>query len=104
MNVEWSEDAYRDYDEILGYLVHEFGTRSAVNFQRRLNHSIEVLKTFPLVGRSEYLNEATRIEYRSLSCRQYRIIYTVMPDRILILSFWNNRRNPEDLRNLLNLG
>lgn len=104
MNVEWSEGAYRDYDEILGYLVHEFGTRSAVRFQSKLGQNIEVLKTFPLVGRLEYLNEATRIEYRSLSCRQFRIIYTLMPDRLLILSLWNNRRNPEDLRNLLNLG
>lgn len=101
MNVEWSEGAYRDYDKILGYLVREFGSRSAVSFQKKLNHNIEVLKTFPLVGRSEYLNEATRIEYRSLSCRQYRIIYAVMPERILIISFWNNRRNPEDLLNIL---
>lgn len=104
MNVEWSEGAYRDYDEILGYLVREFGTRSAVRFQSKLAQNIEVLKTFPLVGRLEYLNEATRIEYRSLSCRQFRIIYMLMSDRILILSLWNNRRNPEDLRNLLNLG
>ena len=101
MNVEWSEGAYRDYDEILGYLVREFGTRSAVRFQRRLNHNIEFLKTFPLAGRLEYLNESKRIEYRSLSCRQYRIIYTVMPDRILILSLWNNRKNPEDLIKIL---
>ena len=101
MIVEWSEGAYRDYDEIVGYLVREFGIRSAVGFQSKLSQDIGVLKTFPLAGRLEYLNESTRIEYRSLSCRQCRIIYTVMPDRILILSFWNNRRNPEDLQNLI---
>lgn len=33
MRIEWSEGAYADYDEILGYLVTEFGQQTASEFR-----------------------------------------------------------------------
>jgi len=68
MRIEWSEGAYADYDEILGYLISEFGQQTASEFQLRLNYNVSVLAEFPLIGQSEYTNHMTLIEYRSLSC------------------------------------
>ena len=101
MRIEWSEGAYADYDEILGYLVNEFGQQTVSEFQSRLNYNVGVLAEFPLIGQSEYTNRKTHIEYRSLSCRQYKIVYAPLDDRVIIVSLWNNRRNPAALRRLL---
>ena len=101
MRIEWSEGAYADYDEILAYLVSEFGQQTASEFQLRLDYTVGVLSEFPLIGQSEFTNRKTHIEYRSLSCRQYKIIYAPLDDRVIIVSLWNNRRNPAALRRLL---
>ena len=101
MRIEWSEGAYADYDEILAYLVSEFGRQTASEFQLRLDYTVGVLSEFPLIGQSEFTNRKIHIEYRSLSCRQYKIIYAPLDDRVIIVSLWNNRRNPAALRRLL---
>ena len=101
MRIEWSEGAYADYDEILAYLVSEFGQQTASEFQLRLDYNVGVLSEFPLIGQSEFTNRKTYIEYRSLSCRQYKIVYAPLDDRVIIVSLWNNRRNPAALRRLL---
>ena len=31
----------------------------------------------------------------------YSIIYTLIGERIIIVSFWNNRKNPDTLHNML---
>lgn len=101
MRIEWSEGAFADYDEILAYLVSEFGQQTASEFQSRLNYNVGVLAEFPLIGQSEFTNPKTHIEYRSLSCRQYKIVYAPLGDCVYIVSLWNNRRNPAALRRLL---
>ena len=101
MRIEWSEGAYADYDEILAYLVSEFGRQTASEFQLRLDYNLGVLSEFPLIGQSEFTNRKIHIEYRSLSCRQYKIVYAPLDDRVIIVSLWNNRRNPAALRRLL---
>lgn len=101
MRVEWSEGAYADYDEILDYLIRDFGLQSASDFQARLDYNIGMLKEFPLVGYLEYTNPKTLISYRSLSCKQYKIVYAIQSDRLIIVSLWNNRRNPKALRRIL---
>lgn len=40
MTIEWSEGAFRDYDEIIKYIISEFGLRAARDFRTKL------LKTF----------------------------------------------------------
>ena len=37
MTVEWTKGAYQDFDEILAYLIREFGVNKAVDFQERLD-------------------------------------------------------------------
>ena len=101
MTVEWSEGAYQDYDEILEYLVREFGMRVAREFQKKLDERVNMLSNNPFAGHSEYYNPKTNIEYRSFSCRQYQIVYAPMGDRLIIITLWNNRRNPAMLRLLL---
>lgn len=98
MTVEWTKGAYQDFDEILAYLIREFGVNKAVDFQERLDQNIAVLSEFPFAGKSEFYSSKRNIEYRSLSCRQYKIVYAPLPDSVVIVSLWNNRHNPIGLR------
>ena len=94
MTVEWTEGAYQDYDEILAYLISEFGVNTAADFQAKLDQNIAVLREFRFAGVSEFYNSKRNIDYRSLSCQQYKIVYAPLPDRVVIVSLWNNRQNP----------
>lgn len=101
MSIEWSESAVADYDAILDYIVRDFGTTVASEFQSKLDHNISILSEFPLAGQAEYINPITKIEYRSLSCKQYKIVYAPLENRLIIVSLWDNRRNPDTLRRIL---
>ena len=101
MIIELSEGAFADYDEILDYLIRDFGLQYARDFQAGLDYNVGMLKEFPLVGYLEYTNPKTHISYRSLSCKQYKIVYAMLSDRLIIISHWNNRRNPKTLRRIL---
>lgn len=101
MIVEWSEGALHDYDEILNYLIQEFGVRVAQDFQDKLNDRISILSNFPQVGKMEFVSKRLKINYRSLTCKRYKIIYAPLDDRLIIVSLWNNRRNPAVLRLIL---
>ena len=101
MTIEWSEGAFRDYDEIINYIIGEFGLRAARDFRTKLLKNISVLSNQPFAGKEEYTNPNTHIVYRSLACKQYSIIYTLVGENLIIVSFWNNRKDPISLRDIL---
>ena len=101
MKIEWSKGAYKDYDEILDYIIKEFGLNPARIFKKKLLENISILSEQPFAGKIEFINTETQTQYRSLSCKQYRIIYTLMGDRLIIMSFWNNKKNPVTLNQRL---
>lgn len=101
MIIEWSEGAFRDYDEIINYIISEFGLRAARDFRTKLLKNITVLSNQPYAGKEEYTNPNTQIEYRSLACKQYSIIYTLVDEKLIIVSFWNNRKDPASLLDIL---
>jgi len=86
MTIEWTDGAYQDFDEILAYLIREFGVNTAADFKEKLDRNIAVLREFPFAGERDFYNSKRNIEYRSLSCRQYKIVYAPLPDRVVIVS------------------
>ena len=101
MTIEWSQGAFSDYDEIINYIISGFGLRATRDFRTKLLENINVLREQPFAGKEEYTNPNTKIEYRNLVCKYYSIIYTLIGERIIIVSFWNNRKNPDTLHNML---
>lgn len=101
MKIEWSKGAFNDYDEIINYIINGFGLRAARDFRTKLLENIAVLRKQPFAGKEEYTNPQTHLIYRSLSCKQYSIVYTLVGEKLYIVSFWNNRKNPDTLREIL---
>jgi len=101
MKIEWSEGAFSDYDEIIDYIINEFGLRAARDFRTKLLKNISVLSNQPYAGKEEFTNSNTQIVYRSLACKQYSIVYTLVGEKLIIISFWNNRKDPASLIDIL---
>ena len=52
MQINWSEHAIDDLREIVSYVGTSFGRRKAEDVFAEIRHTAELLKDFPMLGRS----------------------------------------------------
>lgn len=96
----WHKRASAEFEKTLQYVNSEFGTRVAERLYDEVSARIVLLCRFPDLGLS-YKNLTYKgYKVRILHMCKSSIIYCHDSSSLLILSFWNNLRNPEDLRNL----
>jgi toxin ParE1/3/4 len=72
IKIIWSKGALKDIEEIISFISKD-STQYATRFASKIIDSIEVLKTFPEIGRivPEYDNK----NLREIIYRNYRIVY-----------------------------
>ena len=94
--VEWTTIAKKTFKDTLKYYTRRNG--SSV-YSRKLKNGVKetlvLLKRFPLLGRP-----APKDEIRIITRGHYNLYYRVYPRKIVILHFWDTRRNPNDLPDL----
>ena len=61
-----------------------------------INKRTSTLLTFPKIGKKVNFNNT-----RAISLEHFSIFYRVELDKIIIISFWDNRRNPKELLQFL---
>ena len=92
--INWSEEAKRDYNDILQYLTERWQRKVWLKFIEDVDAVLEVIEKFPRAypkfEDDDYLRKAVVNPHVSL-------FYEVKDDKIKLLFFWNNRRNPNDL-------
>ena len=87
MKLRYSEDALDDLNQILDFIAEDSSER-ALAFIERLKSSIELLITFPGLGvscQSKGIAENCRV----MIFESYLIFYTVLEEKILVLSIVN---------------
>lgn len=94
--VIWSRRAQNDKKEILDY----WRRRNKSNtYSKKLNElfkeSIQIIVDFPQIGKTTVESD-TRIKI----VRDYLIIYEETEMRILILTIWDSRQDPDKLKKL----
>lgn len=91
--VIWSEIAVDTFKCILLYYVRITGSvKYSHKLEQHIKESISQISKYPHIGKvSEH--ESVR-EY---SVRNYKIIYQIRPDQIVILIVWDTRQNPQSL-------
>ncbi|WP_315050758.1 type II toxin-antitoxin system RelE/ParE family toxin [Capnocytophaga leadbetteri] len=95
MVVEWTEQAKIDLKEILLYWKkHNKSNLYSVKLNAEVQRVVKDLVRFPYLWTEVEGYENIR---RALVFFNYSIFYLIEKNTITILSFWDNRRNPEEL-------
>lgn len=87
----WSPQAATDLEETVDYLLEEWGEKSAQKFIDSLERLLKIIKKNPLLfPKSENYSNV----HRCLVTKHNTLYYRIEKDEIIILSLWNNHRNP----------
>ena len=90
MKIEWTEPALLDLESIRDYIRRD-SEYYATRFSEKVIEAVESLQKFPKIGRN--VPEAEEGNIRELLLYNYRIIYRVETDRILVLMIIHGARD-----------
>ncbi len=91
MNVFFTKNADRNFENIQKYLAENWGPTSKEKFIHKTKHSLELLKLHPELGTKEV--ESKNI-YGLLLHKHIRMFYKLYKDRISVLALFDVRQNP----------
>jgi len=93
MQIIWTQNAQNEFINNLLYLESEWSTSVAKKFKSEVFQKLELLKinssTFQMTGFGE-----TQKIYMT---KHITLYYLVEKNNIVLLHFWNNAQNPENL-------
>ena len=101
MQIKWSEQSFEDLLEIVIYVANSFGKSKAKEVLEEIRHSADLLKNFPLLGKSFVEDSELGIEYRTLPSKLNQLVYYIEDETITIVTVWQNRRDVNRLKKLL---
>ncbi|MEK6699152.1 MAG: type II toxin-antitoxin system RelE/ParE family toxin [Nitrospirota bacterium] len=90
MKLEWTEPALLDLENLREYIAKD-SEYYAARFVARIIDAAETLQELPRIGR--VVPEAEDETIRELLFRNYRIMYRVEADRVLILTIIHGNRD-----------
>ena len=90
MKIEWTEPAVSDLESIRDYIAAG-SEYYAIRFVERIIDAVESLMSFPKKGRN--VPEAAKENIRELIFNDYRIMYRIEKERILVLTVIHGARN-----------
>ena len=95
LEILWSKRADKKFDNILDYLLSEWGERVTESFVKKVYDFIDTLSEFTEIGTIE--NKDNQIRGFTI-VNQINVFYKVSGYQIIILDFFDNRQNPEKKR------
>ena len=91
LEINWTTRADKKFDQILNYLVEEWGESTAKYFTRRVYDILDLLTEFPEIGTVENKEKGIR---GFIIIKQVSLFYRISGDRIILLNFFDNRQHP----------
>ena len=92
MTIFFTPSAQKKLESIWYYLKSEFGEKSAIKFKEKTIRFLNTLLEFPEIGVLEVPEKNIR---SYLLTSKTRVFYRIKGERILILTFFDVRQNPE---------
>ncbi len=92
MRIFWTKRSKNRFQEISEYLSSEFGIIASEQFKTRVWDLLELLSKFPELGSLEVPDKQI---YGFQLSKQTRLFYRLKKDRIILLTFFDNRQDPE---------
>jgi plasmid stabilization system protein ParE len=89
--VEWTKEAEITYSSIILAIGNRWSPREIENFIARTEQVIHLIQKNPLL----YPNSKSVAIHRAVVARQTSLYYQVLNNKIVLLSFEDNRQNPD---------
>lgn len=90
--IVWTENALKDLEKIIDYLLREWSAEVAQKFVDTLDQSLEFLLVAPYIGKpSEKIGGVRQI----LVTKHNKLFYQVIDDDIILLDFFDTRQDPD---------
>lgn len=97
IKIVWAKTALKQRNSIFEYWNSKNGNNQhSKKLNKAIRERLKILKAQPLIGRNTII-----MSVRTISLRHYSIFYTQKDNSIHIISFWDNRQNPENLLKIL---
>ena len=97
MKVKWFIEATSDLDKIYDYYVKKNSRAAAILYNKILD-DVENLETQPYVAAVEQMLIDCPEGYRSLVIENYKVVYFIKDNFVLIVQIFDCRQNPIKLR------
>ena len=99
MIVKWYREAAADLDKIYDYYVAK-DPRAAALLYNKILDDVEILKTQPYVAAIEQMLVDCQESYRSLVVENYKVVYFIKDDFVLIVQVFDCRQTPIKLKRI----
>lgn len=99
MKIVWTDFAKNTLKDIYVYHKKEASLRIAQKIREKIFKSVKQLMKHPFSGQIEESLTSLNEQHRYLVSGNYKIIYKVMEDLILITDVFDSRQNPEKINN-----
>ena len=91
LEINWTTRAGKKFDQILDYLVKEWGENTAKSFTRKVYDILDILTEFPEIGTIENKEKGIR---GFTIIKQVNLFYRIKGNKIILLNFFDNRQHP----------
>lgn len=96
--IEWSEQAVHDFDEIVQLLSTKWSEKEVRDFVRSLDKELNRICTFPYAFPATSFKSGVR---RCVLSKINTLYYQVKNSTIYLITIYDNRRNPANLKQML---
>jgi plasmid stabilization system protein ParE len=91
----WTDEALNGLKDIIDYLEKKFPEKDIKKFAKKFDRQIELIKKNP---ESFTLSPKSKTIRRSVVAKLTSIYYRIDGDTITLVTIYDNRKNPDDLR------
>ena len=91
VKIVWSKKASLKFDQIVTYLLDEWGENVAKEFIQKVFDFFDILSDFPEIGSLE--NKEKDIRGFTI-VKQVTLFYRIKDDKVILILFFDNRQNP----------
>lgn len=92
MKILLSKRSKKNYRAIKDYIANEWGEKVAEAFEQKTIDFLDLLEDFPEIGAVDVIEKQIRGFQLT---KQTRVFYRVKGDRIIILTFFDVRKDPK---------
>ena len=103
MKIQWSNTALIDLDTIYNFIARHSKKYAAKEVEKILESTGQIID-FPLSGIEIKFKEKQARKYRFIVLSNYKIVYSIRDNDILIETVFDTRQNPRKLRKKLKRG